>query len=203
LGTRAISTMRDLGIWTPSRYMALFAVIAFHLVIIALLISSRASRPAISETSPIELVYLSSATTPKSRPMLVLPHSLKQEAEVLTPAPPSSIAFSLPALPDESAGPPIDWANEAHEVARATGSGNVRSHDRHQQSESSQPTKSIFADPPAHYAGEQFKTDGGQWIVFVSDDCYQISNPFASLDVLGNGLGVQTYCVGKSNTPRR
>jgi len=151
-------------------------------------------------TSPIELVYLPPATTPKTRPMLGLPHS--QEAEVLTPTPPSPITFSLPALPSESGGPPIDWASEAQEVANAGSGGNVRSLDRHRKSESRQPSISFFVDRPAHHAGEQFKTDDGQWIVFVSDDCYQIADPFASLNALGNGLGVKTYCVGKSNTSR-
>jgi hypothetical protein len=108
----------------------------------------------------------------------------------------------LPTLPTESAGLPIDWANEAHEVAKATSGGNARSLDGHQQSEPNQPSKSIFGERLAHHAGELFKTDNGQWIVFVSDDCYQIASPFASLNVLRNGLGVQTYCVGKSNTPR-
>jgi hypothetical protein len=151
-------------------------------------------------TSPIELVYLPPSTTPDTRPMPVLPHSLRQE-EVPTPAP-SIINLPLPTLPNENAGSPIDWANEAHEVAQATRGGNARSLDGHQQPEPNQPSKSIFGERPAHHAGEQFRTDDGQWIVFVSDDCYQIAGSFESLNVLGNGLGVQTYCAGKSNTPR-
>jgi hypothetical protein len=133
--------------------------------------------------------------------MPVLPHSLWQEEEVPTAAP-SIITLPLPTLPNESAGPPIDWANEAHEVAKATSGGNARSLDSHRQYEPNQPSKSIFGERPAHHAGEQFKTGDGQWIVFVSDDCYQITSPFVSINVLGNGLGVQTYCVGKSNTSR-
>ena len=104
-------------------------------------------------------------------------------------------------LLNESAGSPIDWSNEANEVAKATSGGSARPLDGRRQSEPNQPSKSIFGETPAYHADEQFKTDDGQWIVFVSYYCHQIASPFASLNV-GNGLGVQTYCVGKANTPR-
>ena len=197
---RMVWEQEPLGIWTPSRRIALFAVLALHLVIISVLLkSSRVSQPEMLRTSPIELVYLPPMTTPENRPIPVLPHSLRQE-EVPTPAP-SIFTLPLPTLPNESAGSPIDWANEANEVAKATSGGSARPLDGRRQSEPNQPSKSIFGERPAYHAGEQFKTDDDQWIVFVSDDCYQIASPFASLNVLGNGLGVQTYCVGKSNTP--
>jgi hypothetical protein len=37
--------------------------------------------------------------------------------------------------------------------------------------------------------------------VYVSDNCHQISDPLVSISALANGMGVQTYCKGKSKTP--
>jgi hypothetical protein len=185
----------------PRRYLTLLAVLAFHLALImALAMSSKTLRQSIPMSSPIELLFLppAPATTSRARP-----NSLSREKAKAALAAPSAITIPPPVVPTESAEPPIDWANEAQEVAAAAApSPEFRSFDRRSPSESKPPSKSIFDEPPAHHAGEQFRTDDGRRAVFVSDNCYQISHPFASPTALENGMSVQTYCIGKSNKPR-
>jgi hypothetical protein len=122
----------------------------------------------------------------------------------IPPTTPGALTIPQPAAPTESAESPIDWAGEAQRGAATavTPGPEIRSFDHRFPSESERPPKSIFDEPPEHRAGEQFRTDDGRWVVYVSDDCYQISDPFASTNALANGMGVQTYCKGKPKTPR-
>jgi hypothetical protein len=103
--------------------------------------------------------------------------------------------------PADSAGPLIDWASEAEKVA-ATPSPEFQPFDGPPPAESNPSTRSIFEDRPAHHAGEQIRTDDGRWVVYVSDYCYQMTNPFAAPNALETGVGMQTYCLRKSNQPR-
>jgi hypothetical protein len=65
------------------------------------------------------------------------------------------------------------------------------------------PQKSVFPEPPAHHAGEQHMLDTGEWIVFISDNCYQISSAIPTVPIaLGNGIGQSTFCLDNSSTPR-
>jgi hypothetical protein len=163
---------------------------------LALLTSSNAIRLLVSPTSPIEL-HLPPATT--SKDPRATRHSLEHETRIAPPAAPSPITIS-PSVPvRDTAELSADWAHEAQAVAAASTSGSgFRSFGHRPQSESSPPSKSIFADHPTHHAGEQFIADDGRWAVFVSDDCYHTSDPFASPNPLEHGMGVQTYCVRKS-----
>jgi hypothetical protein len=96
----------------------------------------------------------------------------------------------------------IDWAGTAHSVTAAI-AAEIESRENPSMSVSTPPAKSIFPGRPVRHAGEQFKTDSGEWIVFVSDECYQIANsPPKSPYALDNGMALQTFCVGVFNTPR-
>ena len=190
---------------TPRRrYLTFLAVLAFHTaLIIVLAMSSKTLRLSIPAKSPLELLFLSPTTASIARPERLVPMPPRPEVKNVIGAPPS-VNAPLSVAPIESKKPAIDWANEAQQVAAATEpSSGVRSFDHRSGSGSSHPpSKPIFDEPPAHHAGEEFKTDDGRRAVFVSDNCYQLSNPFASPNALENGMGVQTYCIGKSNQPR-
>jgi len=183
-------------------FVALIAVLAFHLAMIAALIAAKAGRVSISQISPMELLLLPPARVSKSPPPRES-QSVKHQPEELTIAPTFAVPPSWPALPTESPEPNIDWANEAKQAAQGIpDKGEFRSLDSRRESPADTPAKSIFPDLPAHHAGEQFRTDDGRWAVFVSDDCYEISDPYASPNALNNGMGVQTYCTGRSRQSR-
>ncbi len=184
------------------RYSTFIIVLAFHAALVVGLI--RFSRTlSLSTPTPLELILIPTAATLRTRPPPVPPNSFHVDAKI-APTAPSAVTIPQPAAPAERAESPIDWAGEAQRGAAAavTPSPDVRSFEHRFPSESERPPKSIFDEPPEHRAGEQFRTDDGMWVVYVNDDCYQISDPFAAPNALANGMGVQTYCKGNSKTPR-
>lgn len=194
--------MEDSKAGRPSRWVALLLVLAVHVGLIAgLVVSSRTQRLLISMTNPIELLFLPPAAphrvrleTPVSQPWEKIRAAASADA-ALTVAPNDLLA------PDWS-GLRIDWAGTAHTVAAAI-AAEMESRENPSMVASTPPTKSIFAGRPVHRAGEQFKTDSGEWIVFISDGCYQLANsPPKSPMALENGMAQPTYCVGVSHAAR-
>jgi hypothetical protein len=191
--------MDDRRTWRPSRYVTLLTVLMFHVTLIAaLVISSKPRRIFSATTNPIEVVFIAPTEAHKVRAEAPLSHTL----ETLQTSISSDAAFTLP--PDASsgpdrAGPPVDWAGDARAVAAAV----VAKTDSREGPDSSQAPKSATPGNPSHHAGEQYRLDGGGWVVFVSDDCYQISNAMPTVPTaLGNGMGLQTFCLGDSSAPR-
>jgi hypothetical protein len=99
-------------------------------------------------------------------------------------------------------GIPIDWADQAHAVADSVTADTDR-RDTRSARITTAPRKSVFSKPAAHHAGEQHRLDTGEWIVFISDNCYQISSAMPPVPVAaGNGAGQSTFCLDDSDTPR-
>jgi hypothetical protein len=184
------------------RYSTFVIVLAFHLALVVALIRFSGTLP-LSTPIALELILIPTATTLRTRPPPIPPNSFQAETKI-APTTPSAITIPQPAAPTESAESPIDWAGEAQRggATAVTPSPEIRSFDHRFPSESERPPNSIFDEPPEHQAGEQFRTDDGRWVVYVSDNCYQISDPFASINDLANGMSGQTYCKGKSKAPR-
>jgi hypothetical protein len=185
-----------------SRPLIVLAILAFHAaLIVALAIASRNLHLSIPTTRPIELLFLPRETTPKDQPERLLPNAPNPKLTAPQIGAPSAI--TLPSAADPTGGPEssVDWGSEARVVARGAPSPELRSFEHRSPSDPPPPAKSIFGEPPVHHAGEEFKTDDGGRAVFVNEDCYQVSNSFASPNALENGMGVQTYCKGKSRTP--
>jgi hypothetical protein len=169
------------------RYCTFVLVVTFHVALVLVLLRLSPTLPASPHLlPPLELLIFPSAN---------------KHADI---TPPVSSAITVPTTPAPAEGSnAIDWANEAHEAAQAMSAPNqdARLFD-HRMPEAQQHSHSIFDEQSAHHTGEQFKAEDGRWVVFVNDDCYQVSDPFATPNALSNGMGVQTYCRGKSKTPR-
>jgi len=199
-GTLTASGLRQLR-----RSWTFVVVLAFHLGLIVALVrlfeTQSFSNPI---AAPLKLILLPRVTTPRTRSPLVLQDSFHTDAKISPiPIAPSPITIPQTAAPNERADSPIDWAGQAQKgAAAATPGSDVTSFDHRFPWESERPPNSIFEEPPARRAGEQFRTDDGSWVVYISENCYQISNPLESTSGLANGMGVQTYCKRKSKTPR-
>lgn len=187
----------------PRRSWTLVVVLALHLALITALMRFSKTLPLSTPiAAPLELILIPTAAAPRTRPPFARQDSSHVDTNV-APITPSPVTIPQPAAPNESAESPIDWAGEAQKAAAATTPGpEVRPFDHRFPSDSERPPKSIFDEAPEHHAGEQFRTDDGRWVVYVSDNCYQISDPLASISALANGVGAQTYCRGKSKAPR-
>jgi hypothetical protein len=90
----------------------------------------------------------------------------------------------------------IDWAAEARRAAAGvTASQKFREFGRVAGAGSGQgPRRSA----PAHEAGEQYRDEFGEWIVWVSDRCYLVSDtPTLGLpQVLARSIPARTVCQG-------
>jgi hypothetical protein len=187
--------------WGRSRYIALLIVSALHVaLVIALIIAAKTRVLLTAVPNPIELLVLSPDTAPQTAP----PPASASRPKKVTPSavPPSSaITIDQPAASADDVGPPVDWAQEAHNVA--AGIAKESSAERRHDTAPAPSPRSPFAPPPVHHKGEQYPTADGQWIVFVSDDCYQVSKSITSVtNATNNGMGLQTYCTRRSKAPR-
>jgi hypothetical protein len=55
--------------------------------------------------------------------------------------------------------------------------------------------------PRDHHAGDQIKTESGDWIVWINADCYQIASSRSNAATLGAG-SARTICPAKRGAPR-
>jgi hypothetical protein len=193
--------MDDRKTWRPSRYGVLLVVLALHVTVIALLIaSSKTVRLSVPTAILIEVAFLPPATPQRVRTITAPSPPLE-----MTRVPPSvdtTLSLSPQLVPAVGTfGIPIDWADQVRTVADSV----VANTDTRESvlAPNPAPQKSIFSEPPAHHAGEQHRLDTGEWIVFISDNCYQISSAIPTVPTaLGNGMGPSTFCIDNSDAPR-
>jgi len=97
----------------------------------------------------------------------------------------------------EGRGAAVNWAAEARRALRAF-------EIRRDQPQSSAMSVSTSLDewwPREHRAGDRFKTDGGDWIVWINSDCYQIASGHSGGAALGAGTA-RTICPLHTGLPR-
>jgi len=107
-------------------------------------------------------------------------------------APPSGIA---PPSISETA---IDWREEARRAASA-----VAEPRPHREFSHTPKIDGVTRRRPAHQAGEQYRLDTGEWVVWVSDRCYIVSGvpPIGLPDVLARSIPTTTVCRDNSPPP--
>jgi hypothetical protein len=185
--------------WGPSRLVALLVVLVLHLsMVIALLIVAKTRILRSSARTPVELLVLPRNTPPLSSvPPPAAASRSRTSAPVIPPS--SAITINPPAAAADSVAGPVDWAQEAHTVA----AGIAKKDSAGRSREAVPSTSSPFAAPPPHHKGDQIPTADGQWIVYVSEDCYQVSKSITSItNATHNGMSLQTYCHRRSKKPR-
>ncbi|HEX3848505.1 MAG TPA: hypothetical protein VHV81_14075 [Steroidobacteraceae bacterium] len=187
--------------WTASRYTTLLAVLAGHVLVIALMCLAPGRAPPSS--APFDTVELIQLPRP-DLPTIKAPNNPKRQLRAALFVPPAPrIGESQPA-PDEPAsdrssegsGKGVDWAAEARRAVHAFDIRNDRL---------------LAMDSPygvpafdngwlyvRHRAGEQFKTANGDWIVWLDANCYQIADAAPSRGGGGAPRG-RVYCVDPVN----
>jgi hypothetical protein len=179
----------------------LLIVFALHATVVTVLvIASWTHIPPTPTAPPLELLILPRDPTPpvpsappesnRSRKNTAPSQALPADAlTAITPNPNPEIVGPI--------GPPIDWSHEAHTVAESIAKGAP-------PVENTKPSShSVFAAPPPHYKGEQIPTADGRWMVYVSENCYQMSKDITYIENKTNtGKSIQTYCNRRSKEPR-
>jgi hypothetical protein len=185
--------------WGRSRCAALLSVFALHLVALTSLLIAAKTRLAVPPARPpIELLILPQTAAPAAAPPAASVERRRKLASNPSPTPPESLGVVALNSNSDVTGPPIDWAQEARNEAASVTKDSATI-----ESMVSTPANSAFAEGPLHHKGEQLPTADGRWLVFVSDNCYQVSQSITAItNATNTGVGLQTYCTQKSRTPR-
>lgn len=181
------------------RGIAFAAVVALHAGLVILTVTLRTPTSPSASTEFITALIFPTAPLPSAassnrrRPQLADETSPAAPLEPPTTQPPVT---SFPIGADTA----IDWVAEARRAAAAvTGPRKVREFGRNPADSGQAPLRSS----PAHEAGEQYRTEDGAWIVWVSDHCYIVSElpPLGLPQVLARSNPSRTVCQ-RDSEPR-
>jgi hypothetical protein len=191
--------MPESSVWRAPRFITLIVVAIVHLGLIALLWMASAYR-SIPESSyrPIELVYIPTPPLPRVRAESGRPERLRADIALLQVSP--MLTSAPPAAPSSgtgSHGQGVDWLAEAH---RAVSAYEIRrDHPAQNELSGKSPANDWWPQQGPH-AGDQFKTEGGDWIVWISPECYEVAS-WHSSDPAPDSSPPQIICPGKLNEP--
>lgn len=186
--------------WGRSRYAALLGVLALHVAVLTGLLNAAKTRlRATPAAIPIELLVLPQNVAPTAPPTPTSSDRRKKHTAAPLPPPPDALNAITPNSTSDVAGPQIDWSQEAHNAAENIARGATAPDETKPSALSNSP----FAEPPAHHKGEQIPTADGRSMVFVSDNCYQLSKDITHItNATNTGVAIQTYCNRRSKEPR-
>jgi hypothetical protein len=162
--------------WDHSRYTILIIVLAAHAGLVILLArASLLGTPATSIEESVQLVFVPPVIPPKVRAETAPPGRLSA-TRIIAISPPSLDSL-LPSNPSSStssgSGSGVDWAAEARRALQAF---EIRTHRPPANSSvSGGPAEEHWWPRGNHRIGEQYKTENGDWIVWINDNCYQIA----------------------------
>jgi hypothetical protein len=192
--------MDEPNAWGTSRPFILFVVVALHLALLALLVMGSRARSIVATTAqPVELMFLPPTKVPRVRAANTHPERLSTNVAPAL-APPvlnSSLQSGSFSAPDGH-GSAVNWAAEAHRAVRAF---EIR-RDRPPSSALSVSPSWDEWWPGEHHAGDQFKTDSGDWIVWINANCYQVASWHSNAPAFGAGPG-RTICRPASSASPR
>jgi hypothetical protein len=168
-----------------ARYATAASVLALHLLLIAALVmTSRSGKLATAATNAVEMVFVAPADPPKVRVMANLPRRARNLAIKVEPPLLESLSFPASQAPGSLAngeGSGVDWAAEARRALQAF---EIRSHQATaSRSVSGRPEDDHWPLHAQHHAGERFKTENGDWMVWIDANCYEIARAGSGADV--------------------
>ena len=184
-----------------SRYATLAAVVTLHIAVLTALFLTPKTRTA----TPTAMASINFLTLPRSvrqrgpiqPPSLVTPDLLIRPQPLPSMTAPEAIT-DVPADGRDDSGTTIDWVQEAHEAARR-----YVEHGDNEATAAEPKGLSPFPQLGPHHKGEQIPTADGRTMVFVSENCYQLSKEIGYIENKTNmGKKIQTYCNRRSKKPR-
>ena len=192
--------MKERQRWGISRYAAFLGVLALHVAVLTgLIIAAKTHLSKGPAVIPIELLFVPPNAAPTTPPPPTVAERRKKVSTVPVPQPPEVLTVITPDSTSAVAGPRIDWSQEAHDVAARIAEDTSALEAAKHPALSNSP----FAAPPPHQKGDQIPTADGRWMVFVSEDCYQLSKEITHItNATNTGAKIQTYCNRKSKEPR-
>lgn len=159
--------------WRQRRGISIAAVLGVHAILVVGFIYA----PLTQKSPPVVEEFLSTwILTPVRAP--AMPPRTKRALRLPTKSSsiqPTSTAITQPAPPAETVRGTVDWAAEAQRAAAgALNAPQYRAFGPHRRSNTEPPVRQ--RDSP-HSAGETYTDSFGSHVYWVSDRCYQISDP--------------------------
>lgn len=165
--------------WKSSRCSAAVAVLALHLAVVALLLMHTRSPPGLASTAPaIEVMFLPPLKVPTARADGA--HLPRMKVDMgMSLAPPTVDSSSQAASAGGSNGgtPGVNWAAEARRAVKAF---EIRRDEQVTHATLGLSLWDGWLTRQPHHAGEQMRTDSGDWIVWINSNCYQVAHWYES-----------------------
>lgn len=160
---------------SPKRYLIFVAVAGAHAVVLGMLFSKSRS---ISQSSPttIPITAFILTRSARMRPSITRPQLYEPSPQPFV----QPVAVAPPAIPVRGPGSPaIDWGAQANRsvariLARAPG---IRLSFGFPAGGESAIALGVPSRSTPHYAGESYRTETGEEIIWTSDHCYLVSEP--------------------------
>lgn len=183
------------NVWGAPRFITFLVVVAVHLAALALLMmESRIRTPAGWADDSVELIYFPPTKVSRVRFQDARLQRLTADTAISATLPGvTAPSLSAPASGTEGDGSAVNWAAEAHRAVQAF---EIRRNHPASVDISSSPSWTDWW-PREHRAGERFKTDSGDWIVWISGSCYQLAT--AGSGAIGSGPS-RIFCPGHRKT---
>jgi hypothetical protein len=164
--------MGESNVWGTQRFVTLFVVLALHLAVLALLLIISPTRgPPASADNPVEVMFFPPTKVPKVRFENARPQRLNADTAITVTLPGlAAPSLSPPSSGTEGNGATVNWVAEAHRAVQAV---EIRRNHPPNVAISSSPWSDWW--PREHHAGDRFKTESGDWIVWISASCYQVA----------------------------
>ncbi len=183
------------------RYVILALVVVAHVTLLAALLSMPHTEPDVgAAASPLKLLYLPPPPAATIRPTNFRPRRLGLDTLVsIAPPVPGSLDMAPASSGALGNGAGVDWQAEARRAVQAFEIRNNK------DTNSPAPSRVTIVDEwwpwSQHHAGEEYKTAGGDWIVWINSSCYQIARAKSPDAGLGTALP-ETVCPDKAAKPR-
>jgi len=189
--------MGESNVWGARRFVTLAVVLVLHLAILALLLmtSSSGRSPPASTDNSVEVMFFPPTKVPKVRFENARPQRVNADTALPVTLPGlTAPSLSPPSSGTDGNGSAVNWAAEAHRAVQAV---EIRRNHPPNVAISSSWTDWWLVE---HHAGDRFKTESGDWIVWISASCYQIARwgPGASF----GSPPPQTFCPRQSDAAR-
>jgi hypothetical protein len=169
---------RESSAWKASRCSAAVAVLALHLAVVALLLMHSRLPPGLPSTAPaIEVMFLPPLKVPTARADGAHLSRIKVDMG-MSLAPPTVDSSSQAASAGGSNGgrPGVNWAAEARRAVKAF---EIRRDEQVTHATLGLSLWDGWLARQPHHAGEQMRTDSGDWIVWIDSNCYQVAHWYA------------------------
>ncbi len=191
--------MDDSRRWGIQRCLTLVIVSTLHLALIrALLTSAGAENPVSTSVPSVELLLLPTVSPPKVRFEFAPPRRFSgNRTTPMRSIALGTLSMSTPAASRAAGnGSGVDWAAEA---SRALHAYEIRNHRPPRDTLVSGESEDEWLRQLEHHPGDQVRTPSGDWIIWVSAECYQVARSGTSLYAAGATLP-QTICIDRSGT---